>query len=575
MVQEREMQGKTLMQYLKRYKLAFFCFLICVLITSSSVLAIGKAVSYFIDHGIASSDKKVLFDSLVFFLCLIVVMAFATFGRFFLITYYGEKIICDIRRDLFDHLITQSALFFEKNKIGELISKITSDLEILQSVLSSSISIMFRNTLIFIGGIWILISIDGSLTIIVFLIIPVVILPIIFLGKRLKALSRSSQDRIANMSSIMEENLSFVKLIQSFNNEKYVKKLFKNSLDQVVNATKLRVLVRASLTVVVMIVVFLGVAVVLYKGGSLVFEDRITAGEFSEFLFYTILVAGAFGALSEVFGSIQRAKGATSRLFELLNVNINLKDGDKGISEFKKCEFKNVEFRYPSRSENNLEDLNFTIKKGDFVAIVGPSGAGKTTIFEIIQRFYDISRGELLINDSDVTRYKLKDYRSLFTIVNQENAIFSTTVKENLLFADSDLKKSEMISAAKRTMSHNFIEKLPKGYDTFLGAKGVRLSSGEKQRISLTRAVLKDAQILLLDEPTSNLDSENEKLCQDFIEKYKHDKTVIIIAHRLSTIKNADRIIVMDKGKIVEDGRHDDLIKKKGLYKKLVDFQFK
>lgn len=567
-------EARTLTSYLKQYKLAFLLFFMCVLVTSSSVLAIGKALSYFIDQGIASQDQNILLNSLAFFLLLITVMACATFGRFFLITYYGEKIICDIRRDLFNHLITQSALFFEKNKIGELISRITSDLEILQSVLSSSISICLRNFLIFIGGIAILISINASLTLTVFLVIPVVILPIIFLGKKLKALSRKSQDKVSSMSAIMEENLSFVKLIQSFNNEEYIKNIFSNSLAEIIKATKLRVLVRASLTVVVMIVVFLGVAVILYQGAVLVFQSSITSGEFSEFIFYTILVAGAFAALSEVFGSIQRARGATGRLFELLNTKIHLKDGSKAIEKFQECEFKNLSFKYPSRTENNLENINLKIKKGDVIAIVGPSGAGKSTVFELLQRFYDISAGELLINGHEIKNYKIKDLRNLFTIVSQENAIFSTSVKNNLLFANSKISKKEMTIAAKKTMSHDFISNLPNGYDTFLGEKGVRLSSGEKQRISLTRAILKNTQILLLDEPTSNLDSENEKLFHSFIETYKHNKTIIIIAHRLSTIKNVDKILVMDKGKIIEEGTHQTLMDNEGLYKKLVNLQF-
>ena len=566
--------NKTIKHYIKSYKAPLFLFLFCVLVTSTAVLAIGKGLSFFIDNGLASHNQDILLNALLFLLTIIVILALATFGRFFLITYYGERIICDIRRDLFNNLIYQSADFYEKNKIGELIARITSDLEILQSVLSSSISIFLRNSLIFIGGVSILIMINASLTLIVFMMIPIVILPIILLGKKLKHLSRNSQDKISNMSSIMEENLSFIKLIQSFNNEEYVKNIFQNSLKNLLIAAKSRILTRALLTILVIIIVFLGVAVILYQGGLLVFSQKISAGEFSQFLFYTILIAGAFGALSEVFGSIQRAKGATSRLFELLNSKTTLQDGYQPIKNFLKCEFKNVNFCYPSRTENNLTNINLTINKGDFIALVGPSGAGKSTIFEILQRFYDISDGQILLNNSDIQNYKLSDLRNLFTIVTQENHIFSTNVKNNLLFAANNLNETQIHKAAKNTMSHDFIMNLPQKYDTELGEKGVRLSAGEKQRLSLTRASLKDSPVILLDEPTSNLDSENEKLFQSFIEKYQHKKTIIIIAHRLSTIKNVDKIFVIDKGNIVETGNHQDLMQKNGLYKKLVDLQF-
>jgi ATP-binding cassette subfamily B protein len=563
---------KNLSYYLVKYKLAFILFSITIIITSSSVLALGKAVSYFVDYGL--SDKKILLQSLLIFLFVIIILAIATFARFFLITYYGEKIICDIRKDLFTNLINLSASFFEKNKVGELISRVTSDLTILQSVLSSSVSIFLRNSLIFLGGVTILITINFKLTLLVFFLVPLIIFPLFVLAKKLKKLSRESQDRVSDMSFIMEENLSFVKLVQSFNSQDKVENDFTTSLIALLQATKARVLLRSCLTMLVIITVFLGVAVVLYQGAMLVLLKDITAGEFSEFLFYTILVAASFAALSEVFGSMQRAKGATERLFELINEKSSIIDGKKHLSIFKKLTFKNVNFCYPSRQEPSLKDLSFTINHGEMVALVGPSGAGKTTIFELLQRFYDITAGELLVNDLAIKQYSLKDLRNLFTIVGQENEVFSDTIKNNLLFA-GNFSEQEMIKVTKKTMSYNFINKLPNKYDSFLGHKGVRLSSGERQRLSLSRAILRDSQIILLDEPTSNLDSHNEKLFQDFLEEYRGKKTIIIIAHRLSTIKYADKILVLDKGGIIQTGKNEDLMKdNEGLYKKLVNLQF-
>ena len=414
--------------------------------------------------------------------------------------------------------------------------------------------------------------IDFKLTMLVFLLIPIIVLPILLLAKKLKKLSHDSQEKVSIMSGIMEENLSFIKLVQSFNNEEKVSTIFANSLQDLLNVTKLRVFIRSILTLIVIIIVFLGVAIILYQGAMSVFSHKITKGEFSEFLFYTILVAGSFAALSEVFGSLQRARGATQRLFELMNVKPIIYGGNKAINNFKKLEFQEVSFCYPSRRKTSLHNVGFTVNHGEMVALVGPSGAGKTTIFELLQRFYDISNGKILINNIDIKDYVIKDIRDLFTVVGQENEIFSDSIRNNLLFS-GNISEEKMVAVTKKTMAYDFIMNLPDNYDSFLGEKGVRLSAGEKQRLSLSRSILRNSPIILLDEPTSNLDSHNEKLFQDFLQEYRHKKTIIIIAHRLSTIKNADRILVLEQGKIIQNGNHKDLMKVDGLYKKLVALQ--
>ncbi len=566
---------KTLYSYIfKKYKKPLFVFLLCVLLTSSSILAIGKGLVYYVDIGIKSGIDAVLLKSLLILFAIIIILAFATFGRFFIITYYSEKIISDIRSDIFAKLLSLSAEFFEKNKVGELLSRITSDLTILQHIISSSISIFLRNTIIFIGCLTFLLFLNAKLTIIVFALVPLVVLPIIIVAKKLRKISLLVQDKVANMSSIMEENISFVKLVQSFNNENYVQKVFNNSLKEVLSESFKRIFMRSILTVIVILIVFSGVAVILYYGGLEVFAGNFTIGEFSAFLFYTIMLAGSFGAMAEVFSSIAKAQGASHRLFSILNEKPSIKYGKDKIKFFEKLEFKSVFFRYPSRKEDSLKNINLLINKGDIIAFVGLSGSGKTTILELLQRFYQINKGNILINDKKIEKYDLANLRNLFSPVTQDNMIFSGTINDNLLFANQNADKKMIREVAEQAKMMNFIKMLPRKFNSFLGDKGVRISSGEKQRIAIARAILKDAEILLFDEPTSNLDSENEKLLSELITKIDRTKTIIIIAHRLSTIKKSDKIFVFDNGEIVDSGTHQSLSKKEGIYKNLLDIQF-
>ena len=563
-----------LLKYIKPYKLPFCLFLVCVVLTSFSMLALGRGIGYFIDSGFSSGEQRILLKSLALLLLIVTILAFAMFGRFFIITYYGEKVIADIKTDLFNHLIGLSPEFFEKNKIGELISRITNDLAILQSTISSSVSIFLRNSLMFLGCLIILLYLDFKLTLIVFALIPVVILPLLLLGRRLREISKISQDRQADLLCVMEEHISLVKLIQAYANEDFVKEKFKKSMKSSLIIAKLRILIRSFLTVTVVIIVFAGVAVILYQGGVKVFAGELTTGEFSSFLFYTILMAGSFAAMSEVFGNIQKAKGSTSRLFALLEEEAIIVDGTDDIASFKSIEFKNVVFSYPSRAESTINNLSFKIKPGDMIALVGSSGAGKTTIVELLQRFYDVDQGEILINDKNIKKYKLSQLRKVFALVPQDSFLFSSSVKENLLFANHNSSNKELEQAVKMAKADKFINNLPEKYDSFIGEKGIRISSGEKQRLAIARAFLRNSDVILLDEPTSNLDSQNERYLQKVLTNDKNEKTIIIIAHRLSTVKDADHILVLDEGKIIESGTHDNLYSKNGFYKKLVDLQF-
>ncbi|MBL6621600.1 MAG: ATP-binding cassette domain-containing protein [Rickettsiales bacterium] len=567
-------KAKNIFHYLKPYKFALCLFVICVVFSSTAILALGKGLAYFIDVGFKNGDKIILLKSLYILFFIIVILAISMFGRFFIITYYGTKISNDIRKDLFNHLIFLSAEFYEKNKIGKILSHITSDLEILQNVITNSLSILLRNSLLFIGCLIILISIDYKLTFTVFILIPLVIFPIIIIGKRLKNTSKIAQDKMGVISSVMEEYLSFVKLIQSFANEDYAKQKFAKAIDNFLLIARQRILLRSILTVTVIILVFSGVGAILYHGGNLVFSNKLTVGEFSSFIFYTTLMAGSFGALSETAGNIQKARGSTERIFNLLKEPNSIKNGQIKLTNFNKLEFKNVSFSYPTRKNHSINNINFTINPKETVAIIGKSGAGKTTIFELIQRFYDINSGDILINGKNIKDYSLKTLRDIFSLVSQDSHLFSNTVLENLKFANKNANIKEIKNALKQSGAEEFIKNLPKKYDTHLGEKGVRISGGEKQRLAIARSLLKDSEVILLDEPTSQLDSENEKILQNFLKELAHQKTVIIIAHRLSTIKHADKILVLDKGKIVEFGSYKELVKKNQIFKKLLDLQY-
>ena len=506
-------------------------------------------------------------------------LALGTALRFYLVTRLGERVVADIRKALFNKVISMSPGFYERLLTGEILSRITTDTTLILSVVSSSVSLALRNFLLLIGGLFFMFLTSIKLSIMVLLLVPIMVVPILAMGRRLRKLSRESQSRIADSSGMASEMLLASSTIQAFNYVKNARDNFSDIIDKSFFIAKKRILVRSIITALIIFVVFVGIVAVLWVGARDVRLGIISPGYLVQFVIYSGFVAGAVAALSEIFGELQRAAGATDRIIEILKSqdpvkqlqNIKYIDRKNEIL----IDFKNVTFSYPSRpNEIVFNDLNFFIGEGNTLALVGPSGAGKSSIFQILLRFYDFTKGSVKIAGLSIKEIDTQTLRDLFAFVPQEPAIFANSVLENIRFGRPDANNKEVEDAAKKSAAHEFIMGLPEGYDTFVGERGVLLSVGEKQRIAIARAFLRSSPILLLDEPTASLDAESEGLIQRALKNLSKSKTVIVIAHRLSTVKKADKILVLEKGNIVSEGTHAELIKKNGTYAKLARLQF-
>lgn len=506
-------------------------------------------------------------------------LALGTALRFYLVTRLGERVVADIRKALFNKVISMSPGFYERLLTGEILSRITTDTTLILSVVSSSVSLALRNFLLLIGGLFFMFLTSIKLSIMVLLLVPIMVVPILAMGRRLRKLSRESQSRIADSSGMASEMLLASSTIQAFNYVKNARDNFSDIIDKSFFIAKKRILVRSIITALIIFVVFVGIVAVLWVGARDVRLGIISPGYLVQFVIYSGFVAGAVAALSEIFGELQRAAGATDRIIEILKSQDPVKQLQNIKSIDRKNEilidFKNVTFSYPSRpNEIVFNDLNFFIGEGNTLALVGPSGAGKSSIFQILLRFYEFTKGSVKIAGLSIKEIDTQTLRDLFAFVPQEPAIFANSVLENIRFGRPDANNKEVEEAAKKSAAHEFIMGLPEGYDTFVGERGVLLSVGEKQRIAIARAFLRNSPILLLDEPTASLDAESEGLIQRALKNLSKSKTVIVIAHRLSTVKKADKILVLEKGNIVSEGTHSELIKKNGTYAKLARLQF-
>ena len=506
-------------------------------------------------------------------------LALGTGMRYYFVTRLGERVVADLRRALFDRVLGMSPAFFEKIMTGEVLSRITTDTTLILSVIGSSVSVALRNVLMLLGGIVLMALTSAKLTGLVLLVVPAVVVPIIVLGRRLRALSRENQDWIANSSGKASEALSAVQTVQAFTHEDETRGEFATVTERSFTSAQSRIRTRAVMTVIVIFLVFSGVVGVLWMGARDVRLGLMSAGELVQFVIYAVLVSGSVGALSEIWGELQRAAGATERLVEMLGAEDTVRDPVEPVALPRPVRgeivFDDVQFRYPARpGVSALDGVSLTVKPGETVALVGPSGAGKSTVLHLLMRFYDPQSGVIRLDGIDLRDMARADFRHALALVPQDPVIFAASARENIRFGRPEATDAEVEAAARTAAAHDFIAALPEGYDTWLGERGVMLSGGQKQRIAIARAILRDAAVLLLDEATSALDAESERLVQQAVETLGKGRTVLVVAHRLATVKRADRIVVFDQGRIAAIGCHDDLVAEGGLYARLARLQF-
>ena len=567
-------------RFLRPYKWRILLAGIALVTTAGVSLSLGQGLRLLIDQGFVAGSSDALTQTLLLFLVLVTLLALGTFLRFYLVSWLGERVSADLRKAVFRHLLQLHPGFFETNLSGEIQARITADTTVLQTVIGSSLSVALRNVLLFLGGIAWLFWTNPKLTSIVLIAVPLLVSPVVIFGRRVRRLSRTSQDKVASVGAYVGEALQHIKIVQGMNHQQVDEKSFSQHVESAFDAGIQRIRQRAFLIAIVMLLVLGSVGGMLWVGGQDVLAGRVTPGELAAFVFYALIVASSLGFLSEVIGDLQRAAGATERLMELLEAKSEITDpiSPQSLPSLVRgsLEINDLHFCYPSRPDSfALQAVNLNIEPGMTMALVGPSGAGKSTLLELLLRFYDPLQGSIHFEGIDLRYLALQEFRRHIAFVPQQPTLFSANVWENLCYGQPDASKEEMLAATRDANAEEFLDKLPQGFDSFLGEQGVRLSGGQRQRLAIARAILRDPKLLLLDEATSALDAESERMVQEALLRLMQERTTIVIAHRLATVIHADQIAVMDQGRVVALGTHQQLLHSSPLYSRLAELQFR
>ena len=568
--------------FLKPYRNRIALAIVALVVAAGSVLALGQGLKYVVDNGFGSGDARLLNEALGAMVAVALALSVATFFRFYLMMTTGERVVTDLRRAVFDHILSLEPAFFDASRTGDVISRLTNDTTQLQQVVGYGLSMFVRNALMMVGAAVMLFVTSWKLALFVLLGVPATLVPILFLGRRVRRLSRDSQDRVADVSAYIDEAVHEIRSVQAYAHEETDRASFARHAEAVYRAGVARIGNKAFLISSVMLIAFCAVGLILWVGGHDVLAGRLSAGELSAFVFYASVVASGAGTVSEVWGELQRAAGASERLTELLGTAAGIAAPANPVEPparapgeiAREIEFREVSFAYPGRPAPALQRFTLRVAPGESVALVGPSGAGKTTILALLLRFYDPQSGAVKVDGVDVREMDPRALRRLIAVVPQDPVIFAMSVLENVRYGRPDASRDEVRAACEKAFALEFVERLPQGLDTPLGERGVALSGGQRQRLSIARALLADRPILLLDEATSSLDAASERMVQQALEALERGRTTLAIAHRLATVQHADRIVVMDRGAIVSEGTHAELMREGGLYASLARLQF-